>query len=1265
MITKEIPWGEAGLNDYCYIPPTVGQAVPPNVMLVIDVSGSMGWRAYSGQSNTGQEEGYFEPDKIYEYRKISVGSSKVSKDVDAWVISNSTSYTQCPSNSEDISTSNKYKGSCLNFYYMRRIDLVRWALTGGTLDSCNSTVDVNNPSFERCNPMAYGQPGDQTSCNSTGCLLKTYGGVRVFARWNRINGTEGGLLFQLRNYTPQPRFGLMEYSADGKSKTFIRQSKVYIGDFTGSANFDALNPYKNVITAINAENPNGYTPTGPALWDVYNYFSQKQPQFGGLVPDTGGGNPFKNYMYQCVDKNNDGNCQGNEFVFMPCAKNFVILLTDGQWNTGRTGSTICTIDDGYESLSADPVVPAYFLHKKGFNNTAANNTYSYVEALYGIGLWLGGTGEQSLKNVAMYGGFDRYKTWPDDLTGYPQGICSVDDCSDYIGGKAGKGSPCTPLPPSTPDWDKDGNGIPDTFFSASDAKEIKNAMMSAILDILRRSSSGATVATLTSRRGFSSLVLQPLFYPRFQAGDTEVNWIGMFKAFWTDFKANLREDTNLDKWLNLKNVIDKIFQPVVQEGEQPQAWLISNETTCSAETRINANDLKPLFDAGCKLANTNPSERKIYLHTGNSSVFPIDDNNAKSFLKTIWQGVSTSQSLGINVDDNFTRCLIDYLKGNSTISCLNNATVKDYFTRLLNFDVGSLCGSSGISGQKRWKLGDIIYSTPSVLSHEPLNIYHVRYFDFTYRAFISSDAYEKRTTYAFIGANDGMLHAFRVGYLIPTRDQDKPFRLIDAFNQDTTSLIGREEWTFIPKYAVPYLIWYGHKDYCHIPTIDYRTYVFDASIGGGANEQRTSNSWRTLLIGVMGFGGKAIQVGSETYSSSIFVLDLTDWLNGVSPHPQVLWEKPIPDNTLTLSFPAIIRLGERDKNGKWYLVIGSGPKNPQGTEFVSQGKLYFFDLRTGDLVKDLGEASNQAIGDIMPVDVNNDYQDDVLYFGTYSANSGNFYRLSLRYANGTYKDVSNLSNSDISQAFTVNAPVFSAPSFTKDKSGNFWVYFGTGRYLSDSDKTFTYNNYLVGLMDDCWNGQCTNTYTLSQLYNATGATANIVVTRTTQRCVCNWGSCSNKEYAVDGYYNGTVPPNISRGWFHQLKKGSDFNELIYSQPFVFAGNLDVLVFRASNDICKVGGETHLLTVCYNTGIPCQKPSALIFEATSGSSITLTSVIYVAPGAPPLGQPFQVATFTPSTGQYEKIAQASYGVILRLTQQMQEGTRGRFILWLEK
>jgi type IV pilus assembly protein PilY1 len=126
-------------------------------------------------------------------------------------------------------------------------------------------------------------------------------------------------------------------------------------------------------------------------------------------------------------------------------------------------------------------------------------------------------------------------------------------------------------------------------------------------------------------------------------------------------------------------------------------------------------------------------------------------------------------------------------------------------------------------GQKTWKLGDIIHSTPSVVSSEPVNIYHLRYKDTTYLDYIRTNAYKNRTSFVFVGANDGMLHAFRVGRTVQTGDPNRPIRVVDAYNTTSNALVGKEEWAFIPRNALPYLVWYGNPSYCRVPTVDYRT----------------------------------------------------------------------------------------------------------------------------------------------------------------------------------------------------------------------------------------------------------------------------------------------------------------------------------------------------------------------------------------------------------------------------------------------------------
>ncbi len=796
-----------------------------------------------------------------------------------------------------------------------------------------------------------------------------------------------------------------------------------------------------------------------------------------------------------------------------------------------------------------------------------------------------------------------------------------------------------------PNWDKDGDGVPDNYFLVTNPAKMEQELEKAFLEILRRASSGATVATLSSRTGISSVVIQPYFYPKYQTELGELSWLGFLRSFWVDLKQNLREDTIEPKFLDiLKNAqgkLDQIIQFITQGDETKIAVLADDTDTgqnaCTLDTIKDLNQIIPLFDSACQLAQINASDRDIKFN--NSGSLDIFDTNKASTLLPIWRTVDT------NLTESQAKCIIRYLRGENVVSDSNCSSLS-YVQRPRELNIQNFCGDNTIC---TWKLGDIISSTPSVVSNQPANIYHLKYNDTSYLEFIRSDAYKNRPTLTFVGANDGMLHAFRVGIAIELANSAQPVKLQNAPNDSGTDRIGKEEWTFIPRNALPYLIWYGHPDYCHVPTVDYRTMVFDAKING---------QWRTLLVGSMGFGGMEIPKVNPQFSSSVFVLDITEPLN-----PSLLWESSLPDKTLTLSFPALVVRTDADKN--WtgaYVVVGTSPKNPQGTDFTTP-KLYFFELTNGNLVKTLqltGYAS-AAVGDIMPVDVDFDYSDDAIYFGVYTQNSGDFYRISLRSGSG-YKSISALTDSDISKAVSISAPVFAAPTFTKDEFGKLWVFFGTGRYLTDSDKTIGYTNYLVGFKDPCWNGSCSTTYTKNNLTNTTNSTVQATVTEIKKICSCDASGCG----LVDVVYDTTSAASMTepeRGWYYELT-----NEAIISQPIIFGGNLDALSLAIPQDICEYGGSTNLIALYYKSGVPNPRPAVFSSQAVQGTiaigqTVTVKSKIYLGKGTPPLGNPFQITTA--SSREYKKFIQISTGVVLEARQQVSPGYEARFISWIEK
>lgn len=1162
------------MNDYCQFPVSAYTPVEPNVLFLVDTSGSMGWKAYSyndtdadgdgyldGYNPNVTYEGYFDPAKHYKEQDgiytetIPTGNPCVKTCTVwkcrtfnlgdcVWNAHGCSNRWACCTSWQTSGDCDIYSGNYLNYAYMTRIDLLRWALTGGRPESCNNSI-------RSCDPEVY--PDPQLSCDTEGCVLLTNSGIKVKARWERITGSKGGLLFQLKSLSPRPLIGAMFFDGSGVTRT------VYIGDFTASANFDGVNPYKNVITAINFEPPGGATPTAPALWDAYNYFAQSTPRYGGPQPQTGSGNEWKNPMYRCFDRNNDGNCQGNEFELVHCAKNFIVLLTDGQWNTGGLPvTTSCRIDGDVEAESPDPVVPAYWLHKKGFVNQATNIS-SYVESIYTVGLWLGGTGELALKNIAMYGSFDRSRQWPGGTTGYPQGSCGpVDDCCHYSG--CGKGSPCTPLPSSSTDWDKNGDGLPDTFYKADDAVQIKERLVDVMLDILRHASSGTAASVLGSSEGSGANLFQAIFYPRRAFEREEVDWTGELHALWYYVDPNLqnlniREDTDENYRLDLKD--DRVIQFFFDQGEgEVKVKKYSDadgdgspDTLCGM---FKLDDVRSLFRVGYLLwkRDLSASPRTLYTSSG-TSLIEFSPSNAGSLQAAL--GVAT-------VDE--ARAIIEYVHG---------------------YDISGLRERSATLGGEThvWKLGDIVSSTPKLLSQLPLNSYHLStpagYADSSYYDYINAEGYKNRGM-VFFGANDGMLHAVKIGRLEFSWDGKGSYEIARISGEE----IGKEAWAFIPRHALPYLRYLSDPLYCHLSYVDLTPYIFDASINGGDKDTKTMSSWRTILIGGMGLGGASRDHGSSCSDcvkaplpgigfSSYFALDVTDPEN-----PTLLWEFADPDLGFSTSGPAVVRIGHPLKNGRWFVVFGSGPTGPidrNYKQFLGRSdqslKLFVLDLKTGTLLRKIDTGIPNAFSGSLfnaTLDcekgaglVSGSYSDDVLYVG-YTKWDGGWKGGVLRLVTRDDEDPSNWTVSKVIEGI---GPVTSGVTkLVNRRDAILWLYFGTGRFfyrseagIDDSDS----RQAIYGVKEPC--------YTLSNDLD---------------------GSCTQPLSPLLLTDSTVSPPSSAPayGWFISLDppSGTRKAERIITDPLaVFSGVVFFPSFSPSSDVCSLGGSTQIWAVRYDTG----------------------------------------------------------------------------------
>jgi type IV pilus assembly protein PilY1 len=324
--------------------------------------------------------------------------------------------------------------------------------------------------------------------------------------------------------------------------------------------------------------------------------------------------------------------------------------------------------------------------------------------------------------------------------------------------------------------------------------------------------------------------------------------------------------------------------------------------------------------------------------------------------------------------------------------------IEDYFDYIRGENVDGF-------RERASKLGDIVNSTPKYVGAPDSD-----YDDTDYASFVSD--HQDRDPMIYVGANDGMLH---------------------AFDAET----GVEEFAFIPNVEgfANKFVSYADESYNHTYFVDGTPTVLDAKVDG---------DWKTVLVGGLNYGGK-----------SIYALDVTNPTT-VNASELFMWEFSHDDLGFTFSQPLIVKMND----GKWYVVFGSG-YNPDNSD--GDGRIFIVDIDDGSLVATLstdtginedptGQGRPNGIAKIAPVDLNNDGMVDYIYTGDLF---GNLWKFKLTSSNKNNWDLAyklfsacadNSCTSDNVQAITTQ-PVVKVHSSGRGAM----VYFGTGKYLETTD----------------------------------------------------------------------------------------------------------------------------------------------------------------------------------------------------------------------
>ena len=655
--------------------------------------------------------------------------------------------------------------------------------------------------------------------------------------------------------------------------------------------------------------------------------------------------------------------------------------------------------------------------------------------------------------------------------------------------------------------------------------------------------------------------------------------------------------------------------------------------------------IKAVWDAGKLLATRKPGKRKIFTFIGS-----VESTEDKTFIDDD-PFDDSGEVVRLDTDVAPLKPFLGVLDDATWLNLGN--THKNRCSNLINFIRGHDKGFSGPSeirtrniNGKVWKLGDIIHSTPMVVSKPPDN-YDILYSDESYRTFF--EKFKDRETMVYVGANDGVIHAFTSW----------------VFNSDTieytrkpwtSEKIGDELWAYIPQALLPHLKWLAHKDYGHAYYADMKPKIFDAKIlpdDTHYRDQDRDDNWGTFMITGLNRGGKHIwsegdfDNNSETpdtvkhFYPSYTCLDITD-----PRKPRLLWEKTYakPENPLenadnetdlglTTSYPSIARVGE-----KWFAVFGSGPINYDGIS-DRKGHVFVVDLKTGEPYQNgtndwlfEGVQERATMASPVSLDKNMNYNVDAFYIGEAWKETidrdpgaretwkGTMYKITIPwtasgpcdYGDGPtdcdYGDTNNGSYSDdpnewvMSPLFDSPGPITAPATLSMDEKDNVWIFFGTGRYFNKNDASNNDQQSFYGIKDPFFNRE-----------HDTPANCDI-----RGECVFADGYYHNYEkvplpletedlfnanpYTIvrGGVYTGTPGKYDYSGGFSDLinkaeKKDGWHRELhlpgerTLTKPAIVGGIVFATTFKPTNDICESGGESFLYSFYYKTGTPYMRP----------------------------------------------------------------------------
>jgi len=464
------------------------------------------------------------------------------------------------------------------------------------------------------------------------------------------------------------------------------------------------------------------------------------------------------------------------------------------------------------------------------------------------------------------------------------------------------------------------------------------------------------------------------------------------------------------------------------------------------------------------------------------------------------------------------------------------------FIAYLRGDTSKEIANGGAYRNRKFRLGDIVNSKPVTVG--PPNY---PFFDTTnagYAAFKS--LYASRPNVVFIGANDGMVHAFD-GTMGGSTSGSELFAYIPSFvygNSSTAATSG--------------LASLGNPSFTHHYLVDGTPGQFDVDVNKTNGNTSGSPNWKTLVIGGLGKGGKGYYAIDAT--------DSTVWSSGneTSIAAKILWE--FTDSRMGYSYgtPTVVKT----KKYGWVIVFTSGYTNSDGL-----GYFFFVNPANGALLETVATPSTSG-STSSPVDMGQatafiaDYTDmtaDAIYAGDLK---GDIWRLDVSSSSATLPysaptKIASLTDSSGNAQPITTRPLVEVPPNSTTR----YVLVGTGKLLADSDIASASQQTFYAIVDGVGD--------FGAFYGSSGQPLPTGVSFPITRSVLNPNTS-----LLTGIGSS---PTSAMGWYFDLPVTSSIAQRVNVDPFATQGVVAFIANLPNGSACNPSGTGALYAVSYATG----------------------------------------------------------------------------------